>query len=223
MLLCTISISPSTQWLASVVVSVIDKVYSPKLIAFRPPVASYFSSFTIHSQTSGDSHCERLLSHTPRPVKWWWRSTSPLPISLYRSLLPSPRSHRHHRLLYARLSSGCGHSDGDRCSWSHRVGDTPPAPKVISVLASTCWPGPLARPPQVRGQRVMEGTVTQEGRKRKRAECWSEKQTFYQILLQHSQQALFPLCSSSRAGFKLLEWCDLFQAINLFWVVHCII
>lgn len=37
--------------------------------------------------------------------------------------------------------------------------ETPP--KVISALASTCWLGPTARPLQVRGQRVMEGTVTQ--------------------------------------------------------------
>lgn len=68
----------------------------------------------------------------------------------------------HHRLPYARLSSGCGHSDGDGCSWSDRAGDPP---KVISALTSTCWPGPLARPLQVRGQRVMEGTVPQ-GKKR---------------------------------------------------------
>ncbi len=89
-----------------------------------------------------------------------------------------PPSHRfhHHRLLYARLSSGFGHSDGDGCSWSDRAGDPP---KVISALASTCWPGPLARPLQVRGQRVMEGSVTRRrkgrrGRERRVLE-WEEK------------------------------------------------
>lgn len=44
----------------------------------------------IHPETSGDSQSERLLSHSPRPVKWWWRSRGSSPISLYLSVFRAP-------------------------------------------------------------------------------------------------------------------------------------
>lgn len=104
-------------------------------------------------------------------------------------ICPSPfHRRRRHRLPYARLSPGCGHSDGDGCSRSDRAGDPP---KVISAPASTCSPGPSARPLQVRGQRVMEGTVTRSRKGRRgREECWSEKRKF----TKSSSAALSGLC-----------------------------
>ncbi len=51
--------------------------------------------------------------------------------------------------------------------------------QLISALASTCRPGLWARPPQVRGQRVMEGSVTERRRgKRGEGECWSAQRKF---------------------------------------------
>lgn len=47
-------------------------------------------SSPIHSESNGDSLCERLLSRSPRPVKWWWRSSRLLPISLYLCRFPLP-------------------------------------------------------------------------------------------------------------------------------------
>jgi len=47
------------------------------------------------------------------------------------------------------------------------VGQGWSSPKVISAQASTCWPGPLARLLQVRGQRVMKGTVSQSRKGRR--------------------------------------------------------
>lgn len=48
------------------------------------------------------------------------------------------------------------------------------------MLASTCWPGLLARPPQVRGQGVMEGSVRvgNVGKDEKEV-CWGEKRIVY--------------------------------------------
>lgn len=140
MLLCTISISLSTHSLALVCGSLSSRVSSTKLIAFQPPVASYFSPLTISHPfpnwrwfplwevaVSQSQTCEMMIEeHEPLTHQ---------SLSLASAL---PRFH-HHRLPYARLSSGCGHSDGDGCSWSDGPGDPP---KVISVLASTCWSGP---------------------------------------------------------------------------------
>lgn len=57
-------------------------------------------------------------------------------------------------------------------------------------------------------------------RERQRKDCWSKKK-----LTKSSLGALNSLCflCVPLAEFKLLEWCDLFHVINLFWVVHCII
>lgn len=179
----------------------------PKLIGFRPPVASHFSSLTISHPSPNRQWFppwEAAVSHSSDLWNDDRRAPQPYP-SLFIALVC------HLPALLPPLPHVC---KGEPWLWSlwrwqmflvtPSLKQTVPSPPK----SSSRWPQPADQVhwrglPQVRGQGAMEGTVT---------EYQIETVTVNQFLL---RQALLPLCFSSPARVMLsplmfsiyFEWC----------------
>lgn len=117
-----------------------------KLIGFRPPVASAFSSLTTSHPSPNHQRVplwEAAVSHSSdlwnddRGASQAHPSVFIALVCSLPALLPPPPP-----IWYGRVNSSCGHSDGDRWSGCSELEyNRSHLPKVISALALTCWPG----------------------------------------------------------------------------------